>query len=153
MSIIKSYKGKLPIGQQEKIHLSTNDGLTGYKINKFQIISSVPSTANMELIGQIFLTDQTGSIGTSVDFSNPDFLAVSYAYDASGTVAKQNNTIIIDTETFNQDIFVNITDASGATNPANFYIELLQFKLDLNTSTYHTLKNIRSESETGFTIL
>ena len=38
MSKTITFKGQLPIGVEEKIHLSTNDGLTGYRIKKFQII-------------------------------------------------------------------------------------------------------------------
>ena len=151
MSIIKTYRGKLNIGEQEKIHLSTNDGLTGYRINKFQIISSAPGAAgaNEELVAQIFLTDQTGSIAATVDFSNADLLAVAYMETVAGAQEGLTTTVIFDQETFNQDIFVNITDASGGTTPCNFYIELEQFKLDLNTSTYHTLKNIRSRTQVG----
>ena len=37
---IKTFKGQLPMGIQEKINLSTNDGLTAYRINKFQIINN-----------------------------------------------------------------------------------------------------------------
>lgn len=150
MSIIKTYKGKLPVGEQEKIHLSTNDGLTGYRINKFQILSSTPgTTASVEYVGQIFLTDQTGNITNAVDFSNADLLAVAFYQIRSDASVAGESTIIFDKETFNQDIFINITDAEGGTVPCNFYLELEQFKLDLNTSTYHTLKNIRSRTQVG----
>jgi hypothetical protein len=152
MSIIKTYKGQLPIGVEEKIHLSTNDGLTGYRINKFQIISSTPGTGNVELVAKITITPDT-NIGPTVDFSDSDLLAVNYTRDGTTNERPYTENIIFDKETINQDIFINITDAGGATTPANFYLELEQFKLDLNTSTYHTLKNIRSETETGFTIL
>jgi hypothetical protein len=148
MSVIKTYKGQLPMGEQEKIHLSTNDGLTGYRISKFQVISKTPGVSNVEMIGQIFLTDQTGNITADINFENSDLLAVStYFGDQSTKVL--NDYIIFDKETFNQDIFVNITDAGGNTVPCNYYIELEQFKLDLNTSTYHTLKNIRSRTQVG----
>ena len=144
---IKTFKGQLPIGEQEKIHLSTNDGLTGYRINNFKIISSTPGAGNVELIGQIFLTDQTGSITATVDFNNSDLLGVVYHTDASQAQDATDTTVIFDKETFNQDIFINITDAAGGTVPCNFYIELEQVKLNLNESTYTTLKNIRSRTQ------
>lgn len=148
MSKIITYRGKLPIGEQEKLHLSTNDGLTGYRINKFQIISSAPGTNKHEYVAQIFLTDQTGSISANVDFSNTDLLAVNYHKGNSGANdAGFDDVVVFDKETFNQDIFVNITDASGGTVACNYYIELEQFSIDLNTSTYHTLKNIRSKTQ------
>jgi len=147
---IKTFKGKLDMGLQQKIHLSTNDGLTGYRINKFQIISETPGDGNSDMLGQIFLTDQTGSITTTVDFNNGDLLAVSFYQDGDGTrfnVNTENSTIIFDSEVFNQDIFVNLTDAGGASIPGNYYIELEQMKIDLNTSTYITVKNIRSRTQ------
>ena len=148
---IKTFKGKLAMGLQEKIHLSTNDGLTGYRINKFQIISETPGVSNVEMIAQIFTTDQTGSISAAVDFSNADLLAIA-TYFGEQTTKILNDYIIFDNETFNQDIFINITDAGGNTVECNFYLELEQFKIDLNTSTFHTLKNIRTETQTSFTV-
>ena len=149
MSVIKTYKGKLPIGEQEKIHLSTNDGLTGYRISTFEVFPGRPGQDSVELIGQIYLTDKTTNVTTTVDFSKPDLLGFAYYEDNANNAYPGTINRIFDKETFNQDIFVNITDASGGTDPANFYIELEQFKLDINTSTYHTLKNIRSRTQVG----
>jgi hypothetical protein len=144
---IKTFKGKLDIGNQEKIHLSTNNGLTGYKIKAFQVIGSVPGTIVSELVGKIYTTDQTGSITPTIDFSDTDLLAVAYVKESISTSGGMNQIIIFDEETINQDIFVTMHDAAGETTPANYYIELEQFKLDLNSSTYHTLKNIRSRTQ------
>ena len=152
MSKIKTFKGMLPIGEQEKIHLSTNNGLIAYKINKFQILPKRPGT-NSELIGQIFTTDQTGKIDDFVDFSDTNFLAAAYYKEGSGTAEGFQTKVVFDKETFNQDIFVYITNPAGGTDPCNFYIELEQFDIDINTSTYHTLKNIRSITGPGFEFL
>ncbi len=100
------------------------------------------------LFAQIFLTDQTGNITNVVDFNNADLLGVAF-YNAEHTTGRSYETIIFDQETFNQDIFINITDADGGTKKANYYIELEQFKLDLNSSTYHTLKSIRADTQIG----
>ena len=144
MSKIKTFKGQLAMGVQEKIHLSTNDGLTAYRINKFKLIPK-DFDVNVKLVGNIYLTDQTGNITDTVDFSDSDILAAAYYEDTSGSSGSGNpNTVIFDKETFNQDIFLYISDAGGGTSLANFYLELEQFKIDINTSTYHTLKNIRS---------
>jgi hypothetical protein len=144
---IKTFKGKLDMGSQEQIRLSTNDGLTGYRINKFQLISSTPgTTGSVEYVGQIFLTDQTNNITNVVDFNDADFLAVAF-YQDRANASSNTETIILDKETFNQDIFINITDAEGGTIPCNYYIELEQMKLDLNASTYITIKNIRSRTQ------
>ncbi len=144
MSKIITYKGKLPIGVQEKIHLSTNNGLTGYRINKFQIISSTPGVGSVEFVAKIYMTSQTGSESTTVDFSEPDLLAAIFYQDDQNTDKPSSTEIVLDKETFNQDIFIYITSPNGSTVECNFYIELEQFKIDLNTSTFHTLKNIRN---------
>jgi len=148
MSRIITFKGKLPMGLQERLHLSTNDGLTGYRINKFELIAATPGSSNSEFIGQIFLTDQTGSIGNAIDFSNADLIAVNFRKSVGNDgLGADSDVIIFDKETFNQDVFISITDATGNTVECNYYIELEQFKLDLNSSTYHTLKNIRSATQ------
>jgi hypothetical protein len=147
MSKIKTFKGQLPIGFQEKIHLSTADGLTGYKINKFQILSKTPGDGDVGLIAQIFLTDQTGNITSTVDFNNSDFLGVAYYKEQQNSTSPSVTEIIFDKETFNQDIFISVTDEIGSTTPCNYYLELEQFKIDLQTSTFHTLKNIRSSKQ------
>ena len=147
MSKIKTFKGQLPIGSQTKLHLATADGLTGYKINKFELIGQTPGGNNAEYIGQIFLSDQTGSISSTVDFNDTDLLAVNYLIENASTAVPTSSIIIFDQEMFNQDIFISITDASGGTIPCNFYIELEQIKLNLNESTFATLKNIRSSKQ------
>ena len=149
MSIIKTYRGKIPIGEQEKIHLSTNDGLTGYIIEDFQIMSAAPGTAEHELVAKIYLTSQASAVDATVDFSDSDLLAAAISFSRQSALNSVTDQIIIDTETFNKDIFVTVADASGATVECNFLIKLKQFKLDLNTSTYHTLKNIRSRTQVG----
>jgi hypothetical protein len=144
---IKTFKGKLDMGLQEQIRLSTNDGLTGYRINKFQLMSSTPgTTGSVEYVGQIFLTDQSNNITNAVDFNDPDLLGVAF-YQDRANASSNTETIILDKETFNQDIFINITDAEGGSIPCNYYIELEQMKLDLNASTYITIKNIRSRTQ------
>jgi hypothetical protein len=144
MSKTISYKGTLDIGLQDRIRLKTLKGKVGYKINKFQIISTVPGYGNSEFIGQIYKTDQTGSIGTSVKFTDPNLLAVSFVKEGSAPSEGYANTIIMDNEKFNQDIFVNITDASSGTTPCNYYIELETMDLSEIETTMLTLKSLRT---------
>ena len=147
MSRILTYKGQLEMGAEEKIHLSTNDGLTGYRIKNFNMISSTQGKNSAEYVGQIFLKSQAATITDAVDFSNTDLLAVDFLNHDTNPAYVSSQLIIFDNETFNQDIFVYIVDASGNTVPCNYYLELEQFKIDLNTSTFHTLKNIRSTTQ------
>ena len=39
---LKSFRGQLADGGQERIRLSTNDGKTGYLVRKFQTMSVSP---------------------------------------------------------------------------------------------------------------
>jgi hypothetical protein len=148
MSKTITYKGKLAMGVQEKIHLSTNDGLKGYRIKAFDLVSATPGAGNSEFLGKIFITDQTGSFTSAVDFSDADLLAINFSKSVGNDgLGADSKVIIFDKETINQDIFVYITDATGNTVECNYYLELEQFKIDLVTSTYHTLKNIRSRTQ------
>tara|TARA_Y100000593_G_scaffold9744_1_gene17680 strand:+ start:156 stop:599 length:444 start_codon:yes stop_codon:yes gene_type:complete len=139
-----SYKGQVPVGEQDRIKLATINGKTGYKINKFDIIGQKPGVGNSEYVGQIFLTDQSGSVTNFVDFTNGDLLAVAYHKEGSGTAEGFESKVIFDNEKFNQDIFVNITDASGGTTPCNYYIELETMSLSDLESTMLTLKSLRT---------
>ena len=64
-----TYRGVVPMGEQEKINLRTIKGKTGYRINKFMIMSTAPGGAqHAEVVAKVFLTDQSGSISATVDF-------------------------------------------------------------------------------------
>lgn len=149
MSRTISFRGKLAIGEQDRISLKTNNGKTGYKITKFQILSTLPgnAAANEEMIAQIYSKDQTGSISSTVDFTNADLLAVAYQETVVGAQEGLTTTILFDNAKFNQDIFINVTDASGGTTPVNYYIELESMTLSDLESTMLTLQSLRSISE------
>ena len=87
-----SFRGKIPSGLQDRIHLSTNDGMIGYRIIKFQTMTANPSATTAEIVAKIFTTDQTGSVGPNVDFNDTDLLAVNYLeeHQASTTFGGQN---------------------------------------------------------------
>lgn len=149
MSRTISFRGKLAIGEQDRISLKTNNGKTGYKITKFQILSTLPgaAAANEEMIAQIYSKDQTGSISSTVDFTDADLLAVAYQETVVGAQEGLTTTILFDNAKFNQDIFVNVTDASGGTTPVNYYIELETMKLSDLEATMLTLQSLRTISE------
>ena len=146
MSKIVSFRGIIEDGAQDRIKLSTINGKTGYKITKFQIMPAAMGTADFEAVAQIFKTDQTGSITGVMNFTNSNVLAVAYQKSESSSSAGPfgGEVIIFDNEKFNQDIFVNITDASGGTLPCNYYIELETMELSDLETTMLTLKNMRT---------
>ena len=145
MKKIITYRGKLDIDTEDRIKLSTLNGKTGYKINKFQIISTTPGTGNKELIGKI-TNKADDNIGAAVDFSDSELLAVCYFADRTTNESSIFGPIIFDDKKFNQDIFVSISDATGNTVPANYYIELETMSLTDLEATFLTLQNIKTVS-------
>jgi hypothetical protein len=144
MSKTISYRGTLPMGQEERISLATIQGKVGYKITKFQILSSTPGVGNHEFVAKITKVKDP-NIGPVVNFTDADLLAaIYYAENATTGNAEAPQTIIFDNEKFNQDIFINITDASGGTVECNYYFELETMNLSELETTMLTLKSLRT---------
>jgi hypothetical protein len=141
--MMKTFRGKIAPSEQEMIRLSTNDGLTGYKINKFQIITAAPGTGTAtEFVVKVF-TRKQDSITGSIDFTDPVLLAVAYQTDDTTPSNPTSNIVIFDTMKFNQDIFVTAVDNSAGSTDVNYYLELEQVRLDRNEATVATLKDMR----------
>jgi hypothetical protein len=136
----KTFKGLIADDGKVRIRLSTNDGLTGYRIVKFEAFANTPgATVNAEHLLQVYTVD-TAASGT-VNFDNPTLLAANYLPIKTSEFSHIEN-VIIDNKIFNQDIFVTHVDVSG-TASCNYYLELEQVKLDLNEATVATLKDMR----------
>ena len=144
MSRIISFRGKLSDGEVETIALQTNNGLTGYKVTKFQVFPENPGTLEYEGVVKIFKTDQAGAIVGTVNFSDNRLLGVGY-YASSNSKAHSPLISVFDNEVFNQDIFITYKANTGSAS-MNYYIELEQIKLDLNEQTVATLKDIRNNN-------
>jgi hypothetical protein len=147
MSKTISFRGTLPIGEQDRIRLKTNTGKTGYKITKFQIISTEPMAQASEAVAKITRTDQTGSISATVNFTDNDLLAVATYSETNSQNYPLTQIIIFDNQIVNQDMFVNITDAAGGTTAFNYYIELETMALSDLETTKLTLQSIRQLTE------
>ena len=141
---IKSFRGQLADGGQERIRLSTNDGKTGYLVRKFQTMSVSPGIEQHESITQLF-AEKVGTVPTgsaTVDFRNPLLLAANVYISGNASAEVYNQQVIFDSVKVNQDIYVTHTENDG-TSAINYYIELEQVKLDLNEATVATLKDMR----------
>jgi|TARA_R110000824_G_scaffold80568_1_gene202687 hypothetical protein len=144
MSKTLSFRGQLPIGLQDQIRLKTLKGKTGYKITKFQIMSNSPgATGSTEFICKIFNKTQS-SVSTAVDFTDSELLAVAYQSDHVDSAYPVSETIVFDNAMFNQDIFVSVADAGGATVPCNYYIELEAMAITDLQATQLTLQSLRN---------
>ena len=143
MSKTISFKGQLAMGTQDIINLKTNNGKTGYKITKFQIISSTPgTTGSVEFVAKIFDKDQSASISPVVNFTDSNLIACAF-YQDRANASSNTETIIFDNREFNQNIFVTIDDAESGTIPCNYYIELETMPLTDLETTKLTLQSIR----------
>ena len=139
--MIKSFRGQLADGGQDTIRLSTNNGLTGYKIVKFQGIGPEPGTTGMDSTLKIYKYKQT-TIDNAVNFEDPTLLGVAYITDNAQRQLDVNSAVLFDNEVFNQDIFITHEDTVG-TSTMNYYLELEQVKLDLSEASVATLKDMR----------
>jgi len=136
--MIKSFRGLIGDGVEQRLNLHTNDGKTGYRIVKFEIMPNNPGTT-VDSVVQIFKIKAKTNVGY-VDFSDNDLLAAATWYN--GTY-ETDHSVTFDSELFNQDIFITHHEDAGAM-AMNYYIELEQVSLDLNESTVATLQSIRS---------
>ena len=142
---IKSFRGKIADAGQDVISLHTNNGSVGYRIKKFETISSQETTGGVAGEHYTFIWSiaqpSVSSTTPNIDFSNQTLLAVNWSpNNAERPFAK---SIVFDNMIFNQDIYITHMDIAGS-QANNYYIELEQIKLDLNENTIATLKDIRN---------
>jgi len=140
--MIKTFRGQLADGGQDTISLHTNDGKTGYRVVKFEVIGPEPGQLNTEHTVKIYKTQQT-TVDNTVNFTDGDLLGAAYYQDGGGSQNLSSLDIIFDSEIFNQDIFVTAVDTTGSES-INYYIELEQMSLDMNEATVATLQFLRS---------
>ena len=140
----KTFRGRLADGSIERIRLSTNNGLTGYQVVKFQLMGHNPGDSSLgsyEHVVQVFTREPTAASGT-VDFTNPTLLAAGLCFGNTSPQFNDISSIVFDNTKFNQDIYVTHVD-EDSTRDVNYYIELKEVKLNLDEATVATLKDMR----------
>jgi len=139
--VVKTFRGLLADGGQDRIRLQTIKGKVGYRIIKFQVIQEEPGEFSVESTVKIYKSEQS-TINNTVNFTDSDLLAVALWHKSSGDAYPPTTTIIFDNEIFNQDVY--ITHEEVAQNYAcNYYIELEVIPLDDAGAEYTTLKDMR----------
>ena len=126
----------------ETISLHTNDGSTGYRIKKLELLGSDLTGRDQESVFKVYTVKQTAVDGV-VDFSDQTLLAAGFYEQVASTSYFGDQIVVFDNITFNQDIFLTNDEAKGG-HPINYHIELEMVKLDLNENTVATLKDLRN---------
>jgi hypothetical protein len=138
---IKSFRGRLENMDVRKIRLSTNNGMTGYKITKF----SVMPTTDADIESTVLVKSvNPGSASSTIDFEDPLLLAAAYYSQAANAVSYPEDLVIFfDNKVFNQDIYISLK-GHNYTADLNYYLELETVRLDKNEQAVVTLRDIRA---------
>jgi len=140
--MIKTYRGLLAHGGQDRIRLSTIKGKVGYRIVKFQLMGITPGAASQESVVKLYKDNQT-AIDGAVDFTDSAMLGVAIWFNNVSVDFPVSHEIIFDSEMFNQDIYITHYDAGGSDKGCNYYFELEVISLDDAGAEYTTLKDMR----------
>jgi len=149
--VVKTFRGLLADGGQDRIRLQTIKGKVGYKIVKFQIFPEHTGDDAYESTVQVWKTKQAApavAAPVAVDFTDSDLLgAAYYGHHASISSAQQAMNVIFDNEIFNQDIYITHTNIESTSTQfsMNYYLELEIIPLDDAGAEYTTLKDMRAE--------
>jgi len=140
--MIKTFRGILADGAQDRIRLQTIKGKVGYKIVKFQIVSENPTSVASECVVQVWNASQ-GTPVSVINFTDSNLLAAGIWTSIVPAYQSRHDyvmAIMFDKEIFNQDIFIT-NDSDG--ERCNYYLELEVIPLDDAGAEYTTLKDMR----------
>jgi hypothetical protein len=144
--MIKSFRGLLKDGGQDRISLHTNNGRTGYRITKLQIIIETPLQAAAKSVVKVY-SDSQSTVDSVVNFSDQTLLGVATYHDQPvAEDMSESSVIIFDNQVFNQDIFITHHEQT-ASQACNYYIELEEMSLALDEATVATLQDIRNSGD------
>jgi len=139
--VVKTFRGLLADGAQERIKLQTSTGKVGYRIVKLKLIPSAPGVVSSENIVKVYNEFQS-SIDGLVDFADSALLGASY-YNANTSGGDVDfTTVVFDREIFNQDIYITHSDVRGS-GSANYYLELEVIPLASDEAAITTVKAMR----------
>jgi len=140
--MIKTFRGLLADGGQDRIRLSTIKGKVGYKIIKFELFPTEPGITKGEQLVKIYSELQTAVTGT-VNFTDSSLLAAGYLGTNDAAYYGNDYFTIFDNMVFNQDIYITHKDAATGVS-VNYYVELEVIPLDDKGAEYMTIKDLRT---------
>jgi len=149
--MIKTFRGLLADGGQDRIRLSTKKGKIGYKIVKLEIMPNEPAVDQHESTVKLFKVKQS-VVDAKVDFSDGNLLAASL-WNSGNAQGGQDAiwvplSTIFEQEIFNQDVYITHSETDGS-NPINYYLELETMVMTDNQAAVSTLRDIRLNPQVG----
>jgi len=141
-----TFRGRMSTNVEQVIRISRNDGLTGYRIKKFQLLPKKPISENATWLFQIFTVKQLTHPQDETNFDNPTLMAAAtFTQSSNPTDFPEDTNIIFDDKVVNQDIFIYSHRQNGSS--CNYYLELEEVSLNLNEATVATLKDMRGRQK------
>jgi len=144
--VVKTFRGRVADGGQDRIRLQTIKGKVGYRIVSYQIMPYTPLASSSEYVSKIY-NHSTGTADGTVDFTDSNLLGAAFTTDravgAHADFVTSPVMVIFDREIFNQDIYITNYDGTSS-NTLNYYLELEVIPLDDAGAEYTTLKDMRS---------
>jgi len=123
---VHSFRGILGNGGRDEIYLERQNVNIAYRIVKFQIFwaNNIGADTQDSLVSVWRESQTVPTSGATIDFTNPDLLAVANLIQAA-SIAYQSTIgpIIFDNILFSRNIFVQHTEQEGAYQ-INYYLEL-----------------------------
>ena len=98
---IKTFRAKLADEGQDTIRLSTTDGLTGYRIVKFETMVANPGVTSQQSVVKVFTVDPNATPTSTIDFDDSTLLAASMLQETATTDRFDSQNIIFDGMVFN----------------------------------------------------
>ena len=141
--MIKTFRGLLADGGQDRIKLQTIKGKVGYRIAKFELFPNQMGVAVDSMV-KIFKSEQTGATSGTVDFTDSELLAAGANYNGTYEI---DHIVVFDNEIFNQDIYITHHESTGSSS-VNYYLELEVIPLTDHGAEFTTLKDIRGRNTT-----
>jgi len=139
--MIKTFRGLLADGGQDRIRLQTIKGKVGYRIAKLECFPASPGTLEYEGVTKVFTESQSSIVGTA-NFTDSNLLGIAY-YAALTSKAHSPLITIFDNVVFNQDIYISYKANTGSAS-MNYYLELEVIPLDDAGAEYTTVKDLRT---------
>jgi len=145
--MIKTFRGLLGDGKEDRIRLSTKKGKIGYKIVKLQLMG-IDCNEDMETTVKIFKITQT-AISADIDFSDGNLLAAAiYSQHSDAHAYPEDLIVMFEQEIFNQDIFITNKGVTYTKN-INYLLELETINMTDNQAAVSTLRDIRLNPQVG----